>query len=318
MHGRKGWMKSGLMANPGSIDPARLTSDCVRIAVAAALYRLCTAGQNPATATLQLARRAVELVRLHGELKEQHLYPTVRRITAELISLLERGDSSLAGEARSLEDDLDALIERLPVERSGEMPRVQAAFTRFAADVLAQLSQEDAMLGPLLDVALGESERAAMHAAIIDDWTAESLLLVLDTIRPVLSAEEWHSKLRIFETLVPGPLAEALGVLQSRDAEETLLQFEFALRSRAGGSAALLRLARTLAQEPGLAWQIWAEEPATGQILGLARMTSATEANAFVDRLECRFAAAGLPQPTWRYLRPEAALSQASRAPLWA
>lgn len=289
----------------------------VRAALAAALHRLSLGGATPDASSIEQARRALALVRLHDEMLHRMLFPALHECAPELILGLEQGLERLGTEIAVLDNDLGALGDLAPSERPRKAEQVLAAFARFTGEALQQFAQQDAILLPLDRALLTTADREALRAAILHDWDAEGLHQFLEAMRPIVSHEDWRSLLQRLREQVPTALDTALGLLERDEAEARLVKIEFAPPPGVTPREGLVRLVRTLAHQPGLVWQLWSEEEETGLVVAIARIERAALAEAFRDALRLRFRAAGLPEPSFRTLRPEHSLSQAGRAPLW-
>lgn len=97
-----------------------------------------------------------------------------------------------------------------------------------------------------------------------------------------------------------------------------LLQVDFPYAGPWGSemAAALRGLAESIAQEPGLLWKLWTENPATGEAGGIYLFEDAASAEAYLAMHSARLKSFGVPQVNGKIFQVNEALSRLDRAPL--
>jgi hypothetical protein len=98
----------------------------------------------------------------------------------------------------------------------------------------------------------------------------------------------------------------------------TLLQFDFAIDGPWGSemAEACEDLAGEIAQQPGLLWKLWGENPETGRASGVYLFETAEAAEAYIAKHVPRLAAFGVTNPGLSRFILNAPLSRVTRAPL--
>jgi hypothetical protein len=98
----------------------------------------------------------------------------------------------------------------------------------------------------------------------------------------------------------------------------TLLQFDFAFDGPWGSDMARAceGLATDIAEQPGLLWKLWGEDPETGRASGVYLFATPEAAEAYIAKHVPRLAAFGIADPGLSRFTLNAPLSRATRAPL--
>ena len=98
----------------------------------------------------------------------------------------------------------------------------------------------------------------------------------------------------------------------------TLLQFDFAFDGPWADEMAQAceALAGEIAQQPGLVWKLWGENPGTGRASGVYLFETSEDAEAYIARHVPRLAAFGVTDPGLSRFTLNPALSRITRAPL--
>lgn len=98
----------------------------------------------------------------------------------------------------------------------------------------------------------------------------------------------------------------------------TLLQFDFDFEGPWGGDLehTCEDLAADIAEQPGLLWKLWGENPETGRASGVYLFDTPEHAEAYIARHVPRLAAFGVTDPGLSRFTLNAPLSRATRAPL--
>jgi hypothetical protein len=98
----------------------------------------------------------------------------------------------------------------------------------------------------------------------------------------------------------------------------TLLQFDFAFDGPWGGDLerACEGLAADIAQQPGLIWKLWGENPETGRASGVYLFETPEDAEAYIVKHVPRLAAFGVTDPGVSRFTLNSSLSRATHAPL--
>lgn len=79
---------------------------------------------------------------------------------------------------------------------------------------------------------------------------------------------------------------------------------------------ALQGLAQSIAQEPGLLWKIWTENPATQEAGGIYLFSDRASAQAYLEMHTARLKGFGIPQVNGKIFEVNESLSAIDRAPL--
>ena len=97
-----------------------------------------------------------------------------------------------------------------------------------------------------------------------------------------------------------------------------ILQIDFPFQGPWGAemSAALQDLATTIAQEPGLIWKIWTENPATAEAGGIYLFTDQASAAAYLAKHRARLLGFGITQVNGKLFEINGPLSAINQAPL--
>lgn len=97
-----------------------------------------------------------------------------------------------------------------------------------------------------------------------------------------------------------------------------LLQVDFPFQGPWGDAmtAALKGLAESIAQEPGLIWKIWTENPEKQEAGGIYLFTDAASAEAYLKMHTQRLMSFGVPQVNGKLFSVNRDLSALDRAPL--
>jgi len=97
-----------------------------------------------------------------------------------------------------------------------------------------------------------------------------------------------------------------------------ILQIDFPFQGPWGDemSVALQGLAESIAQEPGLIWKIWTENPATAEAGGIYLFTDQASAAAYLAKHRERLAGFGITQVNGKLFEINHPLSAIDRAPL--
>jgi hypothetical protein len=98
----------------------------------------------------------------------------------------------------------------------------------------------------------------------------------------------------------------------------TLLQFDFPFQGPWGGEMvqACEGLAGDIAEQPGLLWKLWGENPDMGRASGVYLFETAEAAEAYIAKHLPRLAAFGVTDPGLSRFTLNVPLSRATRAPL--
>ena len=97
-----------------------------------------------------------------------------------------------------------------------------------------------------------------------------------------------------------------------------LLQVDFPFAGPWGEAMteALRGLAESIAQEPGLIWKIWTENPAAGEAGGIYLFSDRPSAEAYLAMHTARLTGFGIPRVNGKIFDVIPALSAIDRAPL--
>ena len=97
-----------------------------------------------------------------------------------------------------------------------------------------------------------------------------------------------------------------------------LLQIDFPFQGPWGAemSAAMQGLARSIAQEPGLLWKIWTENPETSEAGGIYLFADRPSAEAYLAMHTERLFGFGVPHVNAKLFEVNRELSAIDRAPL--
>ena len=97
-----------------------------------------------------------------------------------------------------------------------------------------------------------------------------------------------------------------------------ILQIDFPFQGPWGAemSAALRDLATSIAQEPGLIWKIWTENPASAAAGGIYLFSDRASAEAYLAMHTARLKGFGIPEVNGKIFDVNPALSAIDRAPL--
>jgi hypothetical protein len=99
-----------------------------------------------------------------------------------------------------------------------------------------------------------------------------------------------------------------------------LLQIDFPFQGPWGTemSATMRGLAESIAQEPGLLWKIWTENPETGEAGGIYLFVDRPSAEAYLAMHTARLVGFGVPDVNAKLFEVNRELSAIDRAPLGA
>ena len=97
-----------------------------------------------------------------------------------------------------------------------------------------------------------------------------------------------------------------------------LLQVDFPYQGPWGDAmtTAMRGLAESIANEPGLIWKLWTENPATGEAGGIYLFQDLPNAHAYLAMHSLRLKSFGVPSVNGKIFQVNQALSQMDRAPL--
>jgi hypothetical protein len=97
-----------------------------------------------------------------------------------------------------------------------------------------------------------------------------------------------------------------------------LLQIDFPFQGPWGAemSAAMQGLARSIAQEPGLLWKIWTENPETGEAGGIYLFNDRPSAEAYLAMHTERLVGFGIPHVNAKLFEVNRELSAIDGAPI--
>ena len=97
-----------------------------------------------------------------------------------------------------------------------------------------------------------------------------------------------------------------------------LLQVDFPFSGPWGDAMtdALQGLAESIAQEPGLIWKIWTENPASAEAGGIYLFSDRASAEAYLAMHTARLKGFGIPEVNGKIFDVNPALSAIDRAPL--
>ncbi len=97
-----------------------------------------------------------------------------------------------------------------------------------------------------------------------------------------------------------------------------ILQIDFPFQGPWGAemSATLQDLATSIAQEPGLIWKIWTENPATAEAGGIYLFTDQASAAAYLAKHRTRLLCFGITQVNGKLFEINHPLSAINQAPL--
>lgn len=97
-----------------------------------------------------------------------------------------------------------------------------------------------------------------------------------------------------------------------------LLQVDFPYQGPWGDemAAAMNGLAQSIAQEPGLLWKVWTENPGTGEAGGIYLFSDRPSAEAYLAMHTLRLQGFGIPQVNGKIFAVNETLSRLDRAPL--
>ena len=97
-----------------------------------------------------------------------------------------------------------------------------------------------------------------------------------------------------------------------------ILQIDFPFQGPWGAemSAALQDLATSIAQEPGLIWKIWTENPATAEAGGIYLFIDQASAAAYLAKHRVRLLGFGITQVNGKLFEINRPLSAINQAPL--
>lgn len=79
---------------------------------------------------------------------------------------------------------------------------------------------------------------------------------------------------------------------------------------------AMRGLAQSIAEEPGLLWKIWTENPATNEAGGIYLFSDRASAEAYLEMHTARLRSFGVPRVNGKLFDVNAELSAIDRAPL--
>lgn len=97
-----------------------------------------------------------------------------------------------------------------------------------------------------------------------------------------------------------------------------LLQVDFPYQGPWGDemTSAMSGLAQSIAQEPGLIWKIWTENPSAGEAGGIYLFSDLPSAEAYLVMHTQRLKSFGVPQVQGKIFAVNEALSRIDRAPV--
>lgn len=97
-----------------------------------------------------------------------------------------------------------------------------------------------------------------------------------------------------------------------------ILQIDFPFQGPWGAemSVALQGLAESIAQEPGLIWKIWTENPATAEAGGIYLFTDRDSAATYLAKHQARLLGFGITQVNGKLFEINGPLSAINHAPL--
>lgn len=97
-----------------------------------------------------------------------------------------------------------------------------------------------------------------------------------------------------------------------------ILQVDFPYAGPWGSAMteAMRGLAQSIAEEPGLLWKIWTENPAASEAGGIYLFSDRASAEAYLEMHTARLRSFGVPQVNGKLFDVNAELSAIDRAPL--
>lgn len=97
-----------------------------------------------------------------------------------------------------------------------------------------------------------------------------------------------------------------------------ILQVEFPYTGPWGEqmTAEMRQLAESIAEEPGLLWKIWTENPQTSEAGGIYLFSDSASAEAYLAKHSARLKSFGMPQVNGKIFAVNHELSRLDRAPL--